>query len=217
MPGVTSARAVCRASLAILLILAATIVAIPQVAHAAGNTVVSLTFNDGLLSQYQYGRPVLQAHNMLGTFYVSSKVIEASATGYMATWHVDDLYRDGDEIGGITKDHVDLTDPTTTTAYKQDQVCGDKARLAQLGYDPQSFSYPYAAVDPGAEAIVQGCGYLSGRTVGGLSTTTGPYAENVPTLRGGMKWRPSSIQAASGYRRPGPDEHLPRPKKRGKE
>jgi Recombinase len=26
--------------------------------------------------------------------------------------------------------------------------------------------------------------------------------EGVPTLRGGQKWRPSSIQAAAGYRRP---------------
>jgi DNA invertase Pin-like site-specific DNA recombinase/peptidoglycan hydrolase-like protein with peptidoglycan-binding domain len=34
-------------------------------------------------------------------------------------------------------------------------------------------------------------------------------AENVPTLRGGTRWRPSSIQAALGYRRPGPREHLP--------
>jgi hypothetical protein len=34
-------------------------------------------------------------------------------------------------------------------------------------------------------------------------------AEGVPTLRGGMKWRPSSIQAALGYRRPGPRDHLP--------
>jgi DNA invertase Pin-like site-specific DNA recombinase len=37
-------------------------------------------------------------------------------------------------------------------------------------------------------------------------------AENVPTLRGGMKWRPSSIQAASGYRRPDARDQLPRPK-----
>jgi peptidoglycan hydrolase-like protein with peptidoglycan-binding domain len=29
-------------------------------------------------------------------------------------------------------------------------------------------------------------------------------AENVPTLRGGTKWRPSAVQAATGYRRPGP-------------
>jgi len=27
-------------------------------------------------------------------------------------------------------------------------------------------------------------------------------AEGVPTLRGGQKWRPSSVQAAAGYRRP---------------
>jgi DNA invertase Pin-like site-specific DNA recombinase len=33
--------------------------------------------------------------------------------------------------------------------------------------------------------------------------------EGVPTLRGGRKWRPSSIQAALGYRRPGPRDHLP--------
>ena len=26
--------------------------------------------------------------------------------------------------------------------------------------------------------------------------------EGVPTLRGGQKWRPSSVQAAAGYRRP---------------
>jgi hypothetical protein len=27
-------------------------------------------------------------------------------------------------------------------------------------------------------------------------------AEGVPTLRGGAKWRPSSVQSAAGYRRP---------------
>jgi DNA invertase Pin-like site-specific DNA recombinase len=32
-------------------------------------------------------------------------------------------------------------------------------------------------------------------------------AEGVPTLRGGARWRPSSIQAALGYRRPSPVEH----------
>jgi DNA invertase Pin-like site-specific DNA recombinase len=38
-------------------------------------------------------------------------------------------------------------------------------------------------------------------------------AEQVPTLRGGKEWRPSSIQAALGYRRPGPRDHLPPPQK----
>ena len=38
-------------------------------------------------------------------------------------------------------------------------------------------------------------------------------ADGVPTLRGGAKWRPSSIQATLGYRRPGPRDRLPPPKR----
>jgi DNA invertase Pin-like site-specific DNA recombinase len=38
-------------------------------------------------------------------------------------------------------------------------------------------------------------------------------AEQIPTLRGGKEWRPSSIQAALGYQRPGPRDHLPRAQK----
>lgn len=34
-------------------------------------------------------------------------------------------------------------------------------------------------------------------------------AEEVPTLRGGAKWRPSGVQAAAGYRRPGPKASEP--------
>jgi peptidoglycan hydrolase-like protein with peptidoglycan-binding domain len=34
-------------------------------------------------------------------------------------------------------------------------------------------------------------------------------AESIPTLRGGREWRPSSIQAALGYRRPGERDRLP--------
>jgi DNA invertase Pin-like site-specific DNA recombinase len=37
-------------------------------------------------------------------------------------------------------------------------------------------------------------------------------AEGVPTLRGGKKWRPSSIQSALGYRRPSPRGQLPSPR-----
>jgi len=36
-------------------------------------------------------------------------------------------------------------------------------------------------------------------------------AEGVPTLRGGKEWRPSSIQAALGYRRPGLRDRPPSP------
>jgi DNA invertase Pin-like site-specific DNA recombinase len=35
--------------------------------------------------------------------------------------------------------------------------------------------------------------------------------ENTPTLRGGTQWRPSSVQAAAGYRRPKPKQNQPKP------
>jgi peptidoglycan/xylan/chitin deacetylase (PgdA/CDA1 family) len=154
-------------------------------ASAAAPTVVSLTFNDGLASQYQFARPVLRSHGVNGTFYVASNWVATLDAKYMRSWQHDELSRDGNEIGGMGTDHKDLTasyaaDPAADLAYKQDQVCGDRQRLADLGYAPVSFSYPFAATNAAAQSVVGGCGYLSGRTVGGLSSTGPTYAETVP-------------------------------------
>jgi peptidoglycan/xylan/chitin deacetylase (PgdA/CDA1 family) len=160
-------------------------VVVPPVQADPAPVTVSLTFNDGLASQYQYGAPVLKAHGMHGTFYVASNWVASGDANYLRSWQLDNLYRDGNEIGGMSKDHIDLTasystDPATDLAYKQDQVCGDKQALSDLGYNPVSFSYPFAASDSAAESIVQGCGYTSGRRVGGLSPDGPIYAESVP-------------------------------------
>ncbi|MDQ1482685.1 MAG: hypothetical protein QOF35_761, partial [Actinomycetota bacterium] len=148
-------------------------------------TTVSLTFNDGLVTGYTNARPVLSAHHVHGTFYVVSSWTDNKANGYMASWQLDQLYRDGNEIGGEGKDHKDLTqtynsDPAQDYAYKHSQVCDDRQRLAQLGYDPQSFAYPFGAYNATAEAIVKDCGYLSARQGGGLATSTTPPAESLP-------------------------------------
>ena len=37
-------------------------------------------------------------------------------------------------------------------------------------------------------------------------------AEGVPTLRGGAMWRPSSVQRATGYRRPASASGIPLPR-----
>jgi DNA invertase Pin-like site-specific DNA recombinase len=41
----------------------------------------------------------------------------------------------------------------------------------------------------------------SGMTLQAIADTLN--SEGIPTLRGGAKWRPSSVQAATGYKRPG--------------
>jgi peptidoglycan/xylan/chitin deacetylase (PgdA/CDA1 family) len=151
--------------------------ATPPGAH---RTVVTLTFNDGKLSQYRFARPLLRHHRMNATFYVSTGRVDHGDACCMGWTQVQDLYRDGDEIGGLGRDHVDLTvthspDPTADYAYKKKQVCEDRQRLRGLGLDPRSFAYPGGAYKysfPGhgdLTDLIASCGYLSGRTVGGLS------------------------------------------------
>jgi peptidoglycan/xylan/chitin deacetylase (PgdA/CDA1 family) len=174
--------------------LGASIVVVPlgtRAAQAAPETVVSLTFNDGFTSQYSYARPLLNARGMKATFYVTTGAIDNGYACCASYWQLDELYRDGHEIGGMGRDRVDLTqvynaDPAQDYAYKQQQVCSDRQRLVQLGYDPQSFAYPYAGWNytfpdgTTIRGIVQGCGYRSGRPIGGLSASGGPYAEAIP-------------------------------------
>jgi peptidoglycan/xylan/chitin deacetylase (PgdA/CDA1 family) len=142
---------------------------------------------------------------MNATFYVVSGWANRNASGYMRWWQVDDLYRDGNEIGGMGADHKDLTqvynsDWMQDYAYKRDQVCNDRQRLAQLGYDPQSFAYPAGAYrytfpdGSTVQDIVKGCGYLAARAVGGLSPADQPmlrrYRPGTPMRSGHGPHRP---------------------------
>jgi peptidoglycan/xylan/chitin deacetylase (PgdA/CDA1 family) len=142
--------------------------------------VVSLTFNDGKTSQFQHARKALRDHRMNGTFYLSTQAQEEGRSCCISWQQAATLYREGDEIGGSTLDHVDLTrkyynDWHADYAYKQREVCADWQRLVDEGFDPRSFAYPAGTADytfpdgSTVQDLVEGCGYLSGRLVGGLS------------------------------------------------
>ncbi len=149
--------------------------------HAATNTVVSLTFDDGSASQYST-LSMLPARGMNGTYYINSGLVGSS--GYYMTWsQLHDLYNAGNEIGGHTVDHKNLTQLSTADATAE--VCNDRTNLINNGFSPvTSFAYPYAASNTSVEQIVQGCGYSSGRTVGNINSITVctdcPYAETIP-------------------------------------
>jgi peptidoglycan/xylan/chitin deacetylase (PgdA/CDA1 family) len=143
------------------------------------DTKVSLTFDDGLTSQYRI-RTMLAGHDADGTFYINSGPVIAGEQGTMTWAQIRALESDGNEIGGHTVDHVSLTDTSTTYEYKRDQVCRDRATLLDQGFNPVSFAYPFASFNAEAQQIVQACGYQSGRT-GGTLTPAGPhYSEDIP-------------------------------------
>ncbi len=150
----------------------------PSQAAAPTPTIISLTFDDGRMSNYRAAR-LLADHGVSATFYIPSGLV-GGGPGTMTWTQIAEVAREGHDIGGHTRDHVDLTDPKTTYSYKLQEVCADRQQLERHGFRPSSFAYPYATFNATAEQIVEKCGYRSGRIGGGLEMGTGPYSETLP-------------------------------------
>jgi peptidoglycan/xylan/chitin deacetylase (PgdA/CDA1 family) len=143
----------------------------PREVHAAGQTIVSLTFDDGRASSYA-ARSLLSAHGMRATFYMISGKIGSSAA-YLGWQQVKDLSGDGNEIGGHTVFHPDLT--LVDAAEAQREVCYDRVNLINHGFQVTDFAYPNGAYNAALETTVRNCGYNSAR-----STTQAPVTETNP-------------------------------------
>jgi peptidoglycan/xylan/chitin deacetylase (PgdA/CDA1 family) len=152
---------------------------VPQPQLPAPPTVVSLTFDDGDAAQAVAG-PLLRARGLHGTFYVNAGKVDAGNAQNMTWSQIARLHADGDEIGGHGANHLDLTDPGMSDAVRRQEVCGERDRLVQLGFDPVSFAYPFSASDPAVKRLVESCGYTSGRSGGGLGPEAGAFAESIP-------------------------------------
>src|SRR5215212_8851443 len=133
---------------AVAALLAPTNLLAAQPVDAATNTIVSLTFDDGQASHYST-LAMMRAHGMQGTYYIDSGLV-GSSSYYMSWSQIHDLATGGQEIGGHTLTHTDLT--TLSLSAAQRDVCDDRANLLNQGFSPvTSFAYPYAAVNATAE------------------------------------------------------------------
>jgi peptidoglycan/xylan/chitin deacetylase (PgdA/CDA1 family) len=149
-------------------------------AAAAGNTLVSLTFDDGTQDQYDNARPLLNAHHMKATFYINSG--RFGTTGYLSEREVHRLATDGHEIGGHTLTHPDLV--TLPPNDQKRTICNDRVALLNLGLAVRNFAYPFGSSNASARQAAADCGYNSARTVGGIVSPTScsgcPYASTIP-------------------------------------
>jgi peptidoglycan/xylan/chitin deacetylase (PgdA/CDA1 family) len=149
---------------------------------ASQSTVVSLTFDHGLLNHYTSVRPLLNKYGVHATFFVNSGHIGTDQYYYMSWDQLHALYADGNEVGGHTVTHAN---PIGLSPDQQrTEVCDDRANLLREGFSATDFAYPYG-VDSIAQGIVQGCGYNSARTAGtlrGPGCDSCPYAERIPPV-----------------------------------
>lgn len=158
------------------------IAGVPAASAATNPTIVSLTFDDGTVSQYSLGwQRAIGPHGMNATFFVPSGNI-GSGPGYMTWDQLSALSASGNEIGGHTVNHVNLTGSGLTYDQKVHQVCDDLQALRQHGLEVVNFAYPEGAYDQTTKEIVRNCGYSSGRAAGGVSASGPIYAETVPPL-----------------------------------
>jgi peptidoglycan/xylan/chitin deacetylase (PgdA/CDA1 family) len=123
-------------------------------------TLVSLTFDDGDVDNYAI-RSVLAENDLKATFYIISGFI--GTDGYMNASQLRDLAGDGNEIGGHSLSHVDVTG--LEGSELRQEICQNRLDLLALGLAPVSFAYPFGHFNEGARQTVMDCGYNSARTV----------------------------------------------------
>lgn len=173
------------AALGLCLVLLATGVAVlpkgPAGADGVSMTTVSISWDDGRASQI--GSVALQQSlGFHATYFLSTNLIGTDPY-YLDRDSVDLIHAAGNEIGGHGDEHVDLTTVDLATATRL--ICSDRTRaLSWYGDAGRSFAYPFGSATAALETAVAGCGYTSGRAVGGIRTVTSclscPPAETIP-------------------------------------
>ncbi len=116
-----------------------------QQSQQAKQTIVSITFDDGLESQYKF----IKEYHINSTLYILPGLSEFEGQKLMSMEQIRELYSLGNEIGCHTMTHVNLSKEDSFIVEKELKEC--KEKLAE--FNPVSFSYPYGAI--GHEDIVK--------------------------------------------------------------
>ncbi|WP_423184502.1 fibronectin type III domain-containing protein [Arthrobacter sp. NyZ413] len=147
-------------------------------AHAAANTVISLTFDDSNADQLT-AAATMKNLGLHGTFYTVSGWIDQPS--YLTSANLQQLAADGNEIGGHTVTHPDLINLTSDEVTRQ--VCNGRVALMNMGFKVTSFAYPFADQNATVQTIVKNCGFNSARGLGDLYSKDDPglpAAESIP-------------------------------------
>jgi peptidoglycan/xylan/chitin deacetylase (PgdA/CDA1 family) len=129
------------------------------VGATTGGGIISITFDDGQLSQYQNARPILSARGMPATFYFVGDAFGWGGSSMTAA-QARQLITEGHEAGNHTKSHPDLT--TLAAGAINTQFSGAQSSiLSATGKTPTSCAYPYGAynstVDTEAKKFFRSC------------------------------------------------------------
>ena len=140
---------------------------------ASSRVVVTFAWGGGLADQM----PALQMfrrYGMHATYFIPSGLMCTlsraqcqKSSPYLTIADVREIAADGNEIGGLSVTHQQVT--TMPAAEAKREICDDRVNLVRLGFRVTDFAYPYALVSPAVEALTRACGYNAGLGAGTLT------------------------------------------------
>jgi peptidoglycan/xylan/chitin deacetylase (PgdA/CDA1 family) len=98
-----------------------------------------ITFDDGMLSQYTYAKPILDKYNFKATFYIICNKVDKENRMNWNDIHI--LEEEGHEIGSHSMNHKRLS--KLSEEEIEYEIIESKKCLQENGFDVTSFSFPY--------------------------------------------------------------------------
>ncbi|WP_435163693.1 polysaccharide deacetylase family protein [Paenibacillus glycanilyticus] len=136
---------------------------------------ITVTFDDGWKSSYDYGIQYMNAKGLKGTMYIISNLV--GSPDFMSLAECVDCYEKGWALGNHTMDHLDLA--TLTPSEIQSQLLGCTEWLDTQGFSRASrhVAYPFGGYNEDVLAAMDELDMLTGRTVlGGFHCTFPPLS-----------------------------------------
>jgi peptidoglycan/xylan/chitin deacetylase (PgdA/CDA1 family) len=98
-----------------------------------------ITFDDGMLSQYTYAKPILDKYNFKATFYIICNSVDKE--NRMNWNNIQTLEEEEHEIGSHSMNHKRLS--TLSEEEIRYEIIESKRCLQEKGFNVTSFSFPY--------------------------------------------------------------------------
>jgi peptidoglycan/xylan/chitin deacetylase (PgdA/CDA1 family) len=147
---------------------------------------VILTFDDGYADAYDHAFRLLQAFDMVGTFFVITDRLDFEQPGYLTWDQAREMAAAGMAIQSHTRSHPDLTEECDYACMVW-QILGSVETIeAQIGQRPRFFCYPGGRYDDAVLTVLDQVGIVAAVTTqsGTLHTSDRPLELRRARMRG---------------------------------
>ncbi|MCW3787795.1 polysaccharide deacetylase family protein [Plebeiibacterium sediminum] len=126
----------------------------------SGNQKVFITVDDGFVSFYKNGFPLLKKYNCKATIFINTESVGWS--DYMNWEQIKELVKAGIQIGSHSHAHsyfLNISKEERIQAFIEDLEKSEQLFLEHLGFVPKVYAYPYGEFDNTMERVLKERGY----------------------------------------------------------